>query len=82
MKKNEAEEAVIAEWHRWLAEYPISKRSTLEGLPSTVDALGFFACLRRERPYLLRYRSADDKWQVVKGWLLNRGLVSDQIIRM
>ena len=70
MRKAEAEEAVCAEWHRWLAANPV-------GNPTGRDGLSFFAYLLRERPNLLKFRSHGDKWQVVHGWLLRRRLVSD-----
>ena len=70
MTKAEAEEAVISEWHRWIAENPVCN-------PTGRDALSFFAYLQRERPNLLNFRSPGDKWQVVHGWLLRRRLVSD-----
>ena len=70
MKKAEAEEAVCAEWHRWLAANPVPN-------PTGRDGFSFFAFLLRERPDLLNFRSPGDKWQDVHGWLLRRRFVSD-----
>ena len=74
MLKAEAERRIVAEWSHWIVENP-SPRPT----PTTWDAFGFYGYLMNDRPDLLRFRCAGDKWQVVKGWLLRRGLVTDQL---
>ena len=71
MKKAEAEETIIAEWHRWIADNKMRN-------PTSQDASSFFwSHLNQNCPHLLRFRSRPDKWQVVHGWLLRRRLVSD-----
>lgn len=68
MKKEEARQRVLTEWDRW-PDRP--------GNPTGNDAMIFFGFLQRERPNLLMFRSAGDKWQTVHSWLLSGGRVSD-----
>ena len=73
MLKAEAETRIVTEWSHYIAENPIFR-------PTTVDALSFFVVhLQQNCPHLLKFRCAGDKWQVVKGWLLRRGLVTDRL---
>jgi hypothetical protein len=39
--------------------------------PTERDALKFFLELRSAHSIVLDFRSSDDKWPVVRGWLLN-----------
>ena len=68
MRKAEAETAIIDEWHRYVAENSISR-------PTTWHAFGFTGHLTSNRLDLLQFRCAGDKYQVIRGWLLQRGLV-------
>ena len=70
MRKADAETAIIAEWRRYATDNRITH-------PTTLNAFSFFGDLSKNRPDLLHFRCADDKWQVVKGWLLRRGLVTE-----
>lgn len=38
--------------------------------------IGKFEALRRERPELFTFRCSGDQWQVVHGWMLKAGLVT------
>jgi hypothetical protein len=40
------------------------------------DALIFFGYLQTAMPHLLSFKYSGDKWQIVKSWLMNAGLVS------
>ena len=72
MLKAEAETQIVAEWSRYIAENPIPH-------PTTISALSFYAHLQKNCPHLIQFRCHGDKWQVVKGWLLRRGLVTDRL---
>lgn len=72
MKIGDAEREIIAEWHQWRAR-------TLSAVdkPTGNDAFVFFGYLGSERPELLGFQGSGDKWQIIHGWLLRRGYVSD-----
>lgn len=38
--------------------------------------IGKFEALRREKPELFTFRCSSDQWQVVHGWMLKAGLVT------
>lgn len=52
VKKDDAREAIVAEWDRWAARNPD-------------DAKVMNGMLQEERPTLLGFRSNSDKWQAV-----------------
>ena len=70
MRQAEARPAIIAEWRRYAAEESLSR-------PTTWDAFSFYGHLVNSRPDLLQFRCSGDKWQVIKGWLLREGLVTE-----
>ena len=72
MLKSEAETQIINEWSRHITENPISN-------PTTRDGFSFYNHLEKNRPDLLRFRCRGDQWQVIKGWLLQRRLVTDKL---
>jgi len=72
MQESDAEAAVLLEWTEWAPK----------NLPNTpqhtrADAQMFFAHLQTEKPHLLTFDAAGDKWLVVHGWLLSRGFVAE-----
>lgn len=70
MTPAEAKLRILAEWRTWIGH----QKSTVSH--TTAEALTFFREIERERPDLLSFDSAD-KWDFVKGWLLNAGLIND-----
>lgn len=70
MTKEDARRATLSEWHVWSAGKNLAK-------PTGTDAMEFFNFLQRERDHLLAFRTPGDKWQIVHGWLLRAGVVSD-----
>lgn len=72
MREADSERAVLIEWSNW-APRNCPNRPQLE----RADALMFFAYLQTEKPQLLSFQSSRDKWTVVHGWLLSRGLVAN-----
>ena len=73
VSKAEAESRVLDEWRAWKeANVPA------DGTPTAkYEGRLFFGHLERNKHHLLRFNSADDKWQVIKGWLLNAGALTD-----
>ena len=70
MTKGEARVHIIAEWQEWTNRHKVVAANGVRGLM-------FFGYLQRERPHLLAFTSSGDNWQVVHGWLLKAGFVSD-----
>jgi hypothetical protein len=67
MTQTEAKMRILAEWRARMGRQ--QRR--------TSDALIFFGDIQRNHPELLSFESKDDKWQKVKGWLSNAGLIKD-----
>ncbi len=62
----------MAEWDRWrLAEFGAHEKL------SGTHGLAFYMGLEKDKPKLLDFPAAGDKWQIVHGWLLKAGEVSD-----
>jgi hypothetical protein len=72
MQESDAEAAVLLEWSEWAP-----KNLPNRPQPTRADAGMFFAHLQTEKPHLLEFETGSDKAQVVHGWLLRRGFVSD-----
>ena len=73
--KEEARDAVLAEWTAWSKEnLPQLKAGQLA---KTSDAVPFFAHLRTNKAWMLEFKGVADKWLIVKGWLLHKGHVTD-----
>lgn len=70
MTKEDARIKIVAQWPKW------AKANNVEQ-GTGGDAMLFFNFIQDKRPDLLTFRSSDDKWQVVHGWLLNGRLISD-----
>jgi hypothetical protein len=74
MAKSELPEKgmIIDEWDRW------AKDNVLEGKKANgLKALTFYGYLVSERPTLLGFPFAGDKWPMVKIWLRQAGKISD-----
>jgi hypothetical protein len=69
----QAKEAIVREWDAWI------RTQLLNGIASTRDARRFFLELKAGRsPTLLDFRSdAQDKWRVVRDWLLDEQRFAD-----
>lgn len=63
---------VIDEWDQW-AKKNIAPGQTANDL----KALAFYGHLSTERPRLLGFNFAGDKWPMVKIWLRQAGRISD-----
>ena len=68
MTKYEARKRILEEWQAWAA---IEKPAN----PTGTEALIFFGHLQENKSHLLSFRYSGDKWQCVKGWLLNAGMI-------
>jgi hypothetical protein len=68
MTPSEAKPRILAEWRTWVGHQQSAVSRT------TAEALSFFKEIEQNKPELLSFDSAD-KWESVKGWLLNAGLI-------
>lgn len=67
MRKDEAERAIIAEMRERLPSIPY--RGADGGLAQFLE-------LQRDRPDLFEFKSgAGDKWTLVQGWMMRRGMI-------
>ena len=64
-----AQRAVIHEWESWAALHP-------DDLESPDAGKYFFTHLQEQKSALLEFLS-EDKWQTVRGWLLQEGHIRD-----
>ena len=64
MKKEEARRTVLTEYDRWAKQRP--------NQASMMGGFLFFRYLQEEKPDLLDFRAAGNKWPIVHGWLQNR----------
>lgn len=69
MKKENAREAVIAEWSRWALQHLKGKDAA-----SVKDVERFIRHLRDERPTFLMFRSKEGPEQMVRAWLRDAGV--------
>jgi hypothetical protein len=72
MKKDDAKAGVLQEFRRWRAR-PGNANELADGH----TALLFFNWITVDKPELLAFKTSGDKWQIVHGWLLNAGQISD-----
>ena len=68
MTPSEAKLRILAEWRTWVGHQQSAVSRT------AAEALTFFKAIEQNKPELLSFDSAD-KWEFVKGWLLNAGLI-------
>ena len=68
MTPSEAKLRILAEWRTWVGHQQSAISHT------TTEALAFFKEIEQNKPELLSFDSAD-KWEFVKSWLLNAGLI-------
>jgi hypothetical protein len=61
---------ILDAWRRWAEERDLEK-------PNGTQGFVFFGYLQQHKPHLFAFRYSGDKWQLVHGWLLRAGLVSD-----
>ena len=67
-----ARREILAEFKKWWANQNLPRESA-----SVNDGFAFYGYLLRERPELLDFRDAGDKWQTVRVWLRRARLVTD-----
>ena len=67
MRKADAKIAVLAEWDRWV----VNKTGI-----NTKNGLMFYLHLEDNRPSILNFRSRDDPYEVVSGWLKESGRIA------
>ena len=72
MEREDARDLIRREWIRWRNE-----KLPLDKTPTGIDARVFYRFLQRKHPNLLDFPFAGHKWQIVHGWLLSPGAVSD-----
>lgn len=73
MKQRDVRPLIIWEWDRWVQTQPIHPRKARGR-----DSFKFFLELQDARSPLLDFQPRGrDKWQIVHGWLLSEGRVSD-----
>ena len=64
MKQEEARRAVLNAYDSWAKKHP--------NQASMMGGFLFFRYLQEEKPDLLDFRAAGNKWPIVHGWLQNR----------
>ena len=64
-----AKRAITHEWENWAALHP-------DDLGSPDAGKYFFTHLQEQKPELLEFAS-EDKWQTVRGWLLQEGHIRE-----
>ena len=70
MKREQAEQKIVAEWDLWSASNKITNATS-------GNKLTFYNFLLKERPHLLDFKaSGHDKWQDVHSWLIQSRRVS------
>jgi hypothetical protein len=68
MTQTEAKMRILAEWRARMGRQPRTAR----------EALTFFGDIQQNHPELLSFQSKnEDKWQKVRAWLSNAGLIKD-----
>jgi hypothetical protein len=73
MKQQDVKPLIIAEWDRWVQAQSINPKRA-----SARDSFKFFLELKEARSPLLDFQPRGrDKWQIVHGWLLSAGRVSN-----
>jgi hypothetical protein len=73
MKQRDVRPLIIWEWDRWVQTQSIHPRKA-----RALDSFKFFLELQDARSPLLDFQPRGrDKWQIVHGWLLSEGRVSD-----
>ncbi len=69
MTPGEAKMRILAEWRIWIGHRMAADSHT------KAEVSEFVAETEQNHPDLLSFESSDDKLQVVKGWLLDAGLI-------
>ena len=64
LAQTEAKAAILDEWYAW-------PKGGRDNFP--FDGIRFYQTLKQNKPNLLRFKCSGDKWQVVKGWVQDRG---------
>ena len=64
MKQEEARQAILSTYDSWAKKHP--------NQASMMGGFLFFRYLQEEKPDLLDFRAAGNKWPIVHGWLQNR----------
>ena len=73
MRQQDAKPLIIREWDRWIQTQSIDPQTA-----SARDSFKFFLELQEARSPLLDFRPrGQDKWQIVYGWLVREGRVSN-----
>lgn len=65
MTRSDAERATVMEWRKWARDNLAGTRPR-----TSFHAMGFFQWLQSERPQLLSFPHAGDKWPLARSWLL------------
>lgn len=73
MRQDIRKSLLVQEWDRWVQTQPIGSAP-----PTARDSLKFYCELQDRRSPLLDFRpTRGDRWQVIHGWLLDQGRVSN-----
>ena len=64
MSKEEARQTILSEYERWAKKHPDDA--------SIMGGFLFFRYLQTDRSDLLDFRTADNKWEIVHGWIGDR----------
>ena len=72
MKQDQAKPLIFKEFRSWIWDKKIEN-------PTPFDALVFYEDLVARNSDFLGFRCSGDRWQVIKGWLLNESLIIDQV---
>ena len=63
MLQHEAKDKLMKEFDEWEQKNDIGGKSTER------EALQFYAYIELDKPHLLNFQCAGDKWQKLKSWL-------------
>ena len=74
MKYSEARVLILEQWDRWIQTQNVDK-----GGPTGRHSLKFFYELQDAKSSALNFHwRGHDKWQIIHGWLLDAGRLSDR----
>jgi hypothetical protein len=70
MTPAEAKMRILAEWRTWIGHRQAAISHT------TDEAMAFFKEIEQNKPDLVSF-DGPDKWQLVRSWLLDAGLIKE-----
>ena len=71
MRQQEAKDILMREFDKWEQQQKFREK------PTVGNALGFYAYIESNKPSLLNFNCAGDKWQKLKSWLYESNRIRD-----